>query len=158
MSWIILLGTLGIVCLLVEVLVPGGILGIIGGGFLLGASVVAFVVFGFATGTAVLVGSLALAGLAFWLEVRILPRTPLGKRAILNEAIDAVSAQFGPDAAALVGSPATAITMLSPSGYVSVNGTRYEAFSRDGQLPVDTALIVVAADSFRLIVSKSNSS
>ena len=46
--------------------------------------------------------------------------------------------------------------MLSPSGYIRVEGKRYEAFCQSGQAPAGTPLEVVGADNFRLIVSPTN--
>ena len=48
------------------------------------------------------------------------------------------------------------LTMLSPSGYVLVNGQRYDAFCQNGQVPAGTQLEIIGADSFRLIVSLPN--
>jgi membrane-bound ClpP family serine protease len=47
--------------------------------------------------------------------------------------------------------------MLSPSGYVRVDGRRYEAFCQSGQVPMGAALEIVGADNFRLIVSPAKS-
>jgi membrane-bound ClpP family serine protease len=43
--------------------------------------------------------------------------------------------------------------MLSPSGYVRVDGRRYEAFCQSGQAPAGSALEIIGADNFRLIVT-----
>lgn len=157
MMWIVLFMALGLVCLSVEILIPGGILGMIGGGFLLGATIVAFVTGGSEQGLWVLVGSLVFAGLAFWIEIKILPRTSWGKRAFLTSAIESTSAPLSPDAAALIGAHGKAVTMLSPTGIVLCAGKNYEAFSRTGQLAAGTDVVVVAADNFRLIVSPTPS-
>ena len=67
--------------------------------------------------------------------------------------ITGVSAAFGKEARELIGKSAEALTMLSPSGYVRVDGRRYEAFCQSGQVPAGAALEVIGADNFRLIVS-----
>jgi membrane-bound serine protease (ClpP class) len=94
-----------------------------------------------------------IGGLAIFLEFRILPKTKLGKRAFLTREITAVSAAFGEEALELVGKSAEALTMLSPSGYVRVDGRRYEAFCQSGQAPAGSALEIIGADNFRLIVA-----
>lgn len=153
MTLIILLFALGIVLLAVEVLVPGGILGSIGGLLMFGGCVMAFVEFGTGGGMIAVAAALALTALAFFIEFRILPRTAVGKRAFLKSEITGVSAAFGEEARNLVGKSAEALTMLSPSGYIVIDGTRYEAFCQSGQVPAGAALKVIAADNFRLIVS-----
>jgi membrane-bound ClpP family serine protease len=55
----------------------------------------------------------------------------------------------------VVGKPATADTTLAPSGYVLVDGRRYEAFCRSGHVAKGEVLRVIGADNFRLIVSKT---
>ena len=153
MTLIILLFALGILLLVVEVIVPGGILGVIGGLLMLGGSVLAFVQYGTGGGTLAVTLALALALLALFIEIRVLPKTRLGKRAFLTSQVTGVSAAFGEEARALIGESAEALTMLSPSGYVRVDGRRYEAFCQSGQVPVGAALEVIGADNFRLIVS-----
>jgi membrane-bound ClpP family serine protease len=153
MTVIILLFSLAILLLAVEVIVPGGILGGIGALLMLGGCVLSFSEFGSGGGLAAIAVALALTGIVLWIEFRILPRTAVGRRAFLTKEISAVSAAFGPEAMELVGKPAEAITMLSPSGYVMVGGKRHEAFCESGQVPAGTALEVTGADNFRLIVS-----
>jgi membrane-bound ClpP family serine protease len=55
----------------------------------------------------------------------------------------------------VVGKVGEAATTLAPSGYVLIEGRRYEAFSQSGHMDRGTALKVVAVDNFRLIVTKS---
>ncbi len=153
MTLVILLFAVGILFIAVEVIVPGAILGSIGA-ILMGAGCVAAFIHGgpiggiIATLTAFIVG-----GLALWIELRILPRTKWGKRAFLTKEITAVAAAFGDEAREFIGKSAEALTMLSPSGYVSVDGQRYEAFCQSGQAPIGSKLKIIDADNFRLIVS-----
>ncbi len=155
MTLIILLFALGIVLLAVEVIVPGGILGSIGGLMMFGGCVAAFIRYGTGGGILAVTVAVALAVLAFYVEFRVLPKTAVGRRAFLDKEITAVSAAFGSEARDLIGKSAQALTMLSPSGYVMIEGTRYEAFCQSGQVPAGAALEVTGADNFRLIVSET---
>jgi membrane-bound ClpP family serine protease len=152
---IILLFALGIVLLAVEVIVPGAILGSIGGLMMFAGCVLAFMEYGTGGGILAVSAALALAGLAFYLEFRVLPRTRVGRRAFLTSEITGVSAALGQEACELVGKSAEALTMLSPSGYILVAGKRYEAFCQSGQAPAGAVLEVIGADNFRLIVSQT---
>lgn len=153
MTLIILLFALGILLLAVEVIVPGAILGSIGGLLMFGGCVMAFIEYGTGGGILAVAVALALAGLAFYLEFRVLPRTRVGRRAFLTSEITGVSAAFGQEARELIGKSAEALTMLSPSGYIRVAGKRYEAFCQSGQAPAGAVLEVTGTDNFRLIVS-----
>jgi membrane-bound serine protease (ClpP class) len=55
----------------------------------------------------------------------------------------------------VTGREATALTTLAPSGYVLVDGRRYEAFCQSGLAAKGSVLRVVGTDNFRLIVTKS---
>lgn len=156
MTPMILLFAVGVVFLAVEVIVPGAILGSIGALFMLGGCVLAFMDYGTGGGILALLGCFALASLVFYFEFKILPKTKLGKRAFLNSEITGVAAAFSEDAKTLVGKSAQALTMLSPSGYIIVDGQRYEAFCQSGQAAAGSDLQIVDADNFRLIVTHTS--
>ncbi len=154
MTLIILLFAVGILLIATEVIVPGAILGTIGGLLMVGGTVLAFIDYGTGGGLLALGIATVVGALALFIEFRILPKTAIGRRAFLTEEVRGVSAAIGKDALALVGKPAEALTMLSPSGYVRIDGRRYEAFCQSGQAPAGAALEVIGADSFRLIVTQ----
>ena len=153
MTLIILLFSVGIVLLAVEVIVPGAILGSIGGLMMFGGCVLSFMEYGTGGGLIAVTVALALTFLTLFIEFRVLPRTAVGKRAFLKSEVTGVSAAFGEEARDLIGKPAEALTMLSPSGYIRIDGKRYEAFCQSGQVPAGSPLEVIGADNFRLIVS-----
>jgi membrane-bound serine protease (ClpP class) len=96
----------------------------------------------------------ALLGLALYAEFGLLPKTRLGKRFFLHDAIGATSQPPVADPA-VVGKLCEAVTTLAPSGYVLLDGRRYEAVSRSGHVAAGTTLRVVAVDNFHLTVTKS---
>lgn len=152
MTLIILLFSLGILFIAVEVIVPGGILGAMGAVLMLGGCVASFMHYD-ATGAIIAIFSaILIGGLALWIEFQILSKSKFGKRTFLTKEITAVAAAVGSEARELIGKSAEALTILSPSGYVSVDGKRYEAFCQSGQVPAGADLKIIDADSFRLIV------
>ena len=153
MTLIILLFSLGILFIAVEVIVPGAILGSIGALLMFGGCIMAFIDYGTAGGMLAVLTAIIVAGLALFIEFHYLPKTKFGKRAFLTREITAVSAAVGPEARELIGKSATALTLLSPSGYILVAGLRYEAFCQSGQAPLGSALDIIGADNFRLIVT-----
>lgn len=155
MNAVILLFLVGVLLLAGEVFVPGAILGIIGAVCMLIGCVVSFVQFGtmgglLATGIAV-----AILGLALYLELVWLPKTRLGKNMVVQATVQATSQPPLAELNAVVGKPAEAVTTLAPSGYVVVEGRRYEAYSQSGLIAKGAALRVVGLDNFRLIVTKN---
>lgn len=153
MSAVILLFLTGALLLTAEIFLPGAIAGIVGGLALLAGSILAFVNFGSAVGAAATLGAVALVGVMLYVELVWLPKTRFGRRLV----VEAVVGDQATVAAsrAVVGKSANAVTTLAPSGYVTVDGQRYEAFSRSGHVPRGAVLTVVDVDNFRLIVSES---
>ena len=152
MTLIILLFTIGLILLAAEVLVPGGILGIAGGVVLFAGCVVSFVQLGSTGGLIAVCAALIAAALVFFVQFKILPTTRVGKRFFLSREISGSSAALGNDARDLIGKTALSTTVLSPSGYVTIDGKRYEAVSQSGQVVPGTELIVSDTNNFQLTV------
>jgi membrane-bound ClpP family serine protease len=98
--------------------------------------------------------AVALLGGAIYAELVLLPKTRLGRGLVVESTSGTSSQPPVAPSAAVVGRPATADTTLAPSGYVLVDGRRYEAFCRTGHVARGEALRVVGMDNFRLIVAK----
>lgn len=156
MGLIIFLFTLGILLLAAEIFLPSGIIGIVGGILLLIGCFVSFSELG-ATGGFIAVFVMILSAIAvFYFEFKILPKTRFGKRFFLNRDISGSAGALKEDAKDLIGKTATSVTVLSPSGYVIIDGKQYEAYSQSGQIPINTTLEVVSANSFQLTVKAKN--
>ena len=155
MSGIVLLFGLGIVLLTLEVVVPGGVLGVLGGLAMLAGCALAFFEFGTSGGGIAIGVALACLALGLFVEFRILPRTRYGKKLFLHQSVDATSQPVPADPAIVMGKFAEAVTMMAPSGYVSIEGRRYEAFSQSGLIAKGTSVRVVGVNNFHLIVVKT---
>jgi membrane-bound ClpP family serine protease len=153
MNTIILLLAIGVVLFFFEIVVPGAILGTLGGLAMLGGIIVAFIEFGPTGGVATTFISIAILAIVLYIELRILPNTRLGKRMFLHAAVDAGSQPPVADFS-IVGKTGEAATVLAPSGFVIVDGRRLEAFSQSGYIELGTTVRVDAVDNFRVIVSK----
>lgn len=154
MTTVLTLFGAGLVLVAVEILVPGGLLGVVGGLCLLGGVVAAFLEFGpqggaIASATALLIGALTL-----YLEFVLLPKTRLARRFSMAETGTGRSQPEIADRAAIVGREAVAVTTLAPSGYIELDGQRYEAFSQSGHVTIGTRLRIIDLDAFRLIVTQ----
>jgi membrane-bound ClpP family serine protease len=155
MTTVVLLFSLGIVLLVLEVVLPGGIVGVIGGFAMLGGCAVAFSRFGVQGGGVATVVALAGLGLALYIEFSLLPKTRFGKKLFLHQTVDAKSQPSPADAAQIVGQAGETLTTLAPTGYVLVDGRRYEARSEAGLIVKGAAVRVVGVDSFHLIVAQT---
>ena len=152
MTLIILLFSIGLFLLAAEVLVPGGIFGIVGGIILFAGCVVSFIQLGADGGLVAVVVAICAAFLVFFIQFKILPKTRAGKRFFLSREISATSTALQDDARDLVGKTALSATVLSPSGYVTIDGKRYEAVSQSGQIAPGTELEIIDANHFQLTV------
>ena len=155
MNAIIILFVIGALLMAAEIFLPGAVAGIAGGLALLAGSVLSFREFGFAGGFGASAGAAVLVIAMLYLELVVLPKTAFGRKMIVQSKVDATSQPPVADLAAVVDKPAMALTTLAPSGYVLVDGRRYEAFCRSGHAAKGAQLRVVDLDNFRLIVTQS---
>lgn len=153
MNAIAILFIAGVILVGFEVVVPGGVLGVLGGIALFGGVAVSFYDYGLSGGVIAFFGALGLVGVVLWVEFFLLPKTALGRRMFLQTAITGTS---GPTVENVVGQSGKTITALAPSGYVQIGGKQYEAFSRAGFVEAGAAVKVIDADNFRLIVTLEN--
>jgi len=154
MNAILLLFLVGVVLLAGEIFTPGLVLGVLGALAMIAGCALAFSQFGQAMGAVATFAAVALLGLTLYLEMVWLPKTRFGKKLVVHSTVHATSQPMPADAAVVMGKTAEAVTTLAPSGYVSVEGRRYEAFCQSGHAAKGAALRVVGLDNFRLIVSK----
>jgi len=150
-SSVILLFAIGLILLGFEVVVPGAVLGLLGGVFLLGGVGVAFYSHGSEGGLLALAVAVVAVAAQLYVEFRILPRTAMGRRMFLNAAISNTS-QPAVAGGEVVGKSAVALTALGPTGLVEVEGKRYEARCDSGFADEGARLRVVRVESFQLVV------
>ena len=154
MTTVSVLFIVGVLLVAAEVVLPGAVLGILGGLSLMGGVVAAFMELGslggaIASGLALLIGAVTL-----YLEFVWLPKTRLARTFSMTETVSGRSQPEVADRASVIGRESVAVTMLAPSGYVELDGRRYEAFCQSGQAAVGARLRVVELDNFRLIVTQ----
>jgi membrane-bound serine protease (ClpP class) len=152
MTLILVLFALGLLLLAIEVVVPGAIIGAVGGVLLLIGVIAAFDAYGVGGG-AIATGAALLAGcVTLYLEFVLLPKSRLAKTFSMTATVDGRSQPVLADRT-VIGRRGIAVTTLAPSGVVEVDGKRYEAFARTGHVRAGTTLEIVDIDTFRLIVS-----
>lgn len=155
MNAILLLFLLGVLLLAGEVFMPGAVLGILGAICMFAGCVISFLQLGTGGGALATAVALVLLGLTLYVELVWLPKTKLGKKLIVQSTVEATSQPPLAAKESVIGKTAEAVTPLVPSGYVLVEGRRYEAFSQSGHAAKGAVLRVTGLDNFRLIVTKS---
>ena len=153
MSTIIGLLVAAFILVFFEVILPGGILGIIAALCVILASWFAGAEFGAGVGILTFVGSAAAIAILAFVEFKLLARTSLGRAFFLKSSVTGHS-NIAPAEASIIGKKGSALTRLNPSGKVAIDGQSYEAHSQDGYIEADQAILVVAQDNFNLIIKK----
>jgi membrane-bound ClpP family serine protease len=154
MNIILLLFLLGLVFLFFEVFTPGPIFGIVGALMLMGGITMAFIRYGGTIGLLAAVGAIVAVAATLYAELVWLPKTRFAQKISIRATVgSAATTLTRPEE--VVGKDAEALTTLAPSGYVLVEGRRYEAFSQSGHVARGERLRVTGLDNFRLIVTKN---
>lgn len=151
---VLTLFAIGIVLMAVEILVPGGVLGVLAGVCLLAGVVTAFAQLGASGGAVATAVALVITIGLLYFEFVVLPKTRLAKMFSMTETVAGRSQPEIADRAAVIGHEVAAVTTLAPSGYVELDGRRYEAFCQSGHAPAGARLRVVDVDTFRLVVTQ----
>jgi membrane-bound ClpP family serine protease len=141
MTTILLLSVIGILAVIAELVLPGGILGVIGAICLLGAVVATFVSYGATAGTMALAAVVALGLLTLRIWMRYFHRLPFTKQLVLNETVG-VDEQV-PARASLVGRTGISLTELMPSGRAEIDGEKFDVMAEGPAIRRGATIIVV---------------
>jgi membrane-bound ClpP family serine protease len=137
-----------------EVIVPGGVLGILGGLCLVGGVIAAYVQLGPVSGSVAIGIALLIGVITLYLEFVLLPKTRFARKFSMTDTVAGRSQPEVAEREKVVGRDAMAVTTLSPSGYVELDNRRYEAFSRSGHVVAGARVRVQDVDTFRLVVTQ----
>jgi len=148
-GWIIVIFMAGFVAMIVELFLPGAVLGTIGFLVCCGAIVYAFV-----TGHPVMGGVMIGAIVAMLPVFFIIWREVLGRFWALKDTIGGSSApsEASPD---LVGKEGEAISTLRPSGVALIEGRRRAVITRGEMLDKGTRVRVIEVSGGRIVVKKA---
>ena len=154
MTLIITLFVLGLVFLSFELITPGGVLGAIGVIAMLIACILVWNDYGATAGLIAILAAFILTGIIIYAELKLLPKTRLGRRMFNESAVTGASQPPPADPADVLGRECEALTILAPTGYVLLDGKRYEARSLSGLVDKGARLRVSSLDNFTLQVTK----
>lgn len=148
---IFILATLALTFL--ELLLPGGILGVLAAICLLTSTWLGFENYGVLAGISVFFGTLVVLVILTFAEFKLMAKTSYGRKFFLNTSIEGRSNKAQAEDS-IIGKKGIALTRLNPSGKVSINHKNYEAHSQDGFIENGHDIAVVAQDNFKLTVKK----
>jgi membrane-bound ClpP family serine protease len=152
MSIIFTLILVALVLIAFEIVLPGGILGVIAAICVIAATILAHMDYGIWVAVAVFFGSGLLIIALVVIEFKLLKNTSLGNAFFLKES---VTGHTGPTTEpSLIGKEGVAQTRLNPIGKVTIEGKTYEASSQDGYIDAKQAITVVAQSNFKLTIKK----
>ncbi len=146
----VLLGT-GILLLSLEIFVPGGILGTIGGLMIMSTIFMSLFIFEkYGVLIAFLILISAVAVLILWIS--ILPKTYLGRKVFLKDTLK--TAKSNDDRNDLIGAEGIALSDLRPSGFAKINGEKIDVMSSSGLIEKGREVVVINVVGFRIVVKE----
>ena len=156
MTLVICILTLSYTLIAFEVIIPGGLLGILGFMGLIAAAYLSYLEFGgwFAPSITFLASGIGALVLILF-ELKWLSKSPLGRNLFLSKTVEATSNTFSREEN-LIGCSGISITDLHPEGLVELNGKDYDASSESGFLPKGVSVKVTGIDDFTIRVRSVN--
>ncbi len=154
-QWYLILLVAGLLLILVEFFIPGGILGLVGGIAMMAAIGVGFSAFGPTGGIisaiSIIIGSIVL--LALW--IKYCPKSALGRMFTLETDGSTFKSSDNPYEP-LVGKTGKAVSDLRPSGIATVEGQRVDVVSEAGFIEQDSDIVVLKAEGNRVVVRQAD--
>ena len=155
-SWYVALLASGLLLIIAEVFIPGGIAGVVGGLALLAAMGVGLVQFPAPWGFLSAIAIVVFGGIGLLLWVQIFPRTRTGRRIALRTD-GATYKSAVPPSDRWLGAAGEAVTALRPGGVALFDGKRHDVLAAGGEwIAAGAAIRVSAIRDGHLIVRDAN--
>ncbi|MBE6931032.1 MAG: hypothetical protein E7463_12230 [Ruminococcaceae bacterium] len=144
----------GVICLVVEMFIPGfGVAG--GSGILLLFIGIVLTAESFAQGMVMAAILIVILAVILTIVLYSAYRGRLSEKLILKESTDAASGFSGTeDLNCLLGSSGTSITVLRPSGTAEIDGVRLDVVTRGEYIRAGTSIKVIEVEGNRIVVAK----
>lgn len=153
MSSVIGLILAALILVFFEVILPGGILGLIATLCVFIAIWIAGSQYGVGVATLTFFCAFAAIGALIYVEFKLLARTSLGSNFFLKAKVSG-KLNKAPSAVDIIGKEGIALTRLNPSGKVEIDGQIYQAYSIDGYIDPNQRIRVNSQDNFKIIIKK----
>ncbi len=143
----------GFILFLLEIFVPGGVLGIIGFLFLLGSAIIAFRIFGIKTGIYYSFGMLLLLTIMVIIVTSFTKYIPFREKIFLAGSLKDNRIE-NLDIKGLLNKKGIAYTVLRPVGKVKIEDRLYDGISESGFIEKGSQIYIISIDNNNLIVRK----
>jgi len=150
---IIILGIIGIICVGIEVFLPGGVLGLIGGVLMLASVYFAYKAYHVLGAVITLTALAALTFIVFKSALKLAPKTGFGKALFLQHT-QAGASISNSGIQQLVGKQGMTVSNLRPAGIIMIDHTRYNAVTQGDYIEKRTAVKVISGRNNQLLVEK----
>ena len=144
---------LGTALFVLEIFVPGGIAGLVGGLLCLLAAWRAVATFDGWIGLALALLAIVVACGMVFLVVRVFPSTRVGRKLSLPTDLKESRAD-DLSLSALKGAEGVADTQLRPAGFATLGGRRVDVVTRGDEIPAGAAVRVVDVEGNRVVVER----
>jgi membrane-bound serine protease (ClpP class) len=155
MTAMVVLLVIAVLLFFFEIFIPGGFLAALGMACILGAAVLAATNYGVVTGVLVFFAGTVAVIILFFVEVKWLLRAPWARR-IQHEGTIAGASLKKVDVEDRIGAEAVAVTRLTPSGRIRLDGKLLEAKSENGWVEPGEKVVIVGSDVFHVWVSRKS--
>jgi len=149
-TFILFFAIVGIVLVIMELFLPGMVIGILGGIFMLVAIALTYVQFGMGPALLAFAGLFVLTLVIIFGGFRILPHTAIGKKIILSKSLFAAKSSDG--FKDLMGAEGRALTMLRPAGKAEFDGKHYDVVAEVSFINEGQAIKVIGTEGLRIVV------
>jgi len=147
---IITLILIGTAAILLELVLPGGIIGLLGSLCLIGAIIATFIDYGFNAGILVTLGILVATCISLYFWLKYFEKMPWIKPLILTETVGGSSPtnkQF-----TLLDKAGETLTDLGPSGKALIDNEKLDVIAESGYIDKGTPVTVVEANGSKIVV------
>jgi len=152
MSLIVVIFALGVLLLGLELVLPGGIVGLIGGVLIFVSGILGMASFGLNFGLGIWFCGILIGVLFLYLEIKLITKSKfVAKHFQANRSIEGGGGLHLPET--LIGAKGLTLTKMVPSGKVEIEGQLYPASALDGYLEKGRSVIVKEVKATHLLVS-----
>jgi len=148
--WILILVISGMGALVLELFLPGGIIGAIGLLFMGVALYLAYAAYGMDGLAYTLLAEIGIIGIGIYLWARYFPKSSLGRRLSIHEVVEDEDFRHRLDM--LKGKTGEVVARCRPSGIVEIEGKRYDVVSEGNLLEPGTKVTVIKVEGTRVVV------
>ena len=153
MALILILGILGVICVGLEVFLPGGVLGIIGALAMLASIYFAYHNYNISGALLTLIALVVIAIISYNMALKLAPKTRLGRSLFLSQTQKGVNVSRG-EMEKLEGREGKAVSELRPTGTAIIDGKRVTVMTQGEFIEENSPVKVIAIKNNQLIVEK----